>query len=205
MTSDFDVKALDWDQNEDRVNLAKEVAYGIKEFVNPTINTSALDFGCGTGLVSLALSPFLKDIALIDNSKGMLEVLKSKIDKTNYHNLKIIEYDFESDPLIELRFDLIFSSMTLHHIQNIHLLFNIFYNLLNHDGVIALADLDKEDGSFHDTIFNVHKGFYRDDLEQIAKKAGFTNISFKDIYTFVRPNDFGQTNFPVFLMIAKKS
>lgn len=205
MINKFDKKALSWDQDQNRVNLANAVANSIRKLFHLSSDTRALDFGCGTGLVSLALCSQLKQITLADNSSGMLEVLKNKIAVTEIHNLRTIKYDFELDPLLDERFNLIFSSMALHHIENISRLLGVFFNLLEPGGIIALADLDQEDGSFHDSDFTGHKGFQRNNLEEITKQSGFGNVIFKDIYTFIRPNSLGQKEFPVFLMIAKKN
>lgn len=40
---------------------------------------TALEYGCGTGLLSFNLQPFLGKIVLADTSEEMLEVLKEKI------------------------------------------------------------------------------------------------------------------------------
>jgi ubiquinone/menaquinone biosynthesis C-methylase UbiE len=202
--NNFDEKALTWDQNQNRVTLAKAVANTIKEHIHLPPNANALDFGCGTGLVSFNLHSYLKQITLVDSSSGMLEVLNEKITAAKINNMKTIKYNFATDPLLEERFNLIFSSMVLHHIDNLAKLFNVFFDLLKPGGVIALADLDKEDGSFHDPEFTGHSGFDRSDLEKIARQASFTDVIFKDIFTFVRPKPFGQTNFPIFLLLAKK-
>jgi ubiquinone/menaquinone biosynthesis C-methylase UbiE len=202
--NNFDERALNWDQNQNRVKLAQAVANTIKEFIHLPPNADALDFGCGTGLVSFNLHSYLKQITLVDSSSGMLEVLSEKITAAKIDNMKTIKYNFATDSLLEDRFNLIFSSMVLHHIDNLSKLFNVFFDLLKPGGIIALADLDKEDGSFHDPEFTGHNGLDRNELEKIAKENTFTDIVFKDIFTFVRPKPFGQTNFPIFLMIAKK-
>jgi len=38
-----------------------------------------LDFGCGTGLLSFFLQPYVGEITGIDTSKGMIEVFDKKI------------------------------------------------------------------------------------------------------------------------------
>jgi len=41
------------------------------------------------------------------------------------------------------------SAMTLHHVEDTTLLFQRFAEHLSDHGIVALADLDREDGSFH--------------------------------------------------------
>ena len=50
----------------------------------------ALDFGCGTGLVTLQLQPFLHSITGVDGSQGMIDILKQKIEKKNLTNVKTV-------------------------------------------------------------------------------------------------------------------
>lgn len=47
------------------------------------------------------------------------------------------------------RFDGIISAMALHHIKDTQHLLRTFTSHLHPGGFIALADLDREDGSFH--------------------------------------------------------
>jgi len=59
-------------------------------------------------------------------------------------------------------FDLIFSAMALHHVQNTDALLDRFASLTAPGGWIALADLDTEDGTFHSGDSGpVHPGFNR--------------------------------------------
>jgi 2-polyprenyl-3-methyl-5-hydroxy-6-metoxy-1,4-benzoquinol methylase len=97
--------------------------------------------------------------------------------------------------------------MTLHHIPDTELILNQFYELLNPDGYLCVADLDKEDGSFHGhDVDDVHKGFDRKELAKLAEKQGFTNITFSTAYEMEKEvNENGETKtFPIFLMVAQK-
>jgi len=52
----------------------------INEFIQPNKKLNALDFGCGTGLLSFKLKDFFKTITLTDNSEGMISVLQEKVE-----------------------------------------------------------------------------------------------------------------------------
>ena len=46
---------------------------------------------------------------------------------------------------------------------------------------LLVADLDKEDGSFHtDGTTDVHLGFDRDELQKMVENTGFGNVTFID-------------------------
>jgi hypothetical protein len=68
-----------------------------------------------------------------------------------------------------------------------------------------VADLDKEDGTFHtDGTTDVHLGFDRSELQKIAEDHGFGHISFSTVYEITRQIDNQEKTFPIFLMAAQK-
>ena len=78
-----------------------------------------------------------------------------------------------------------------------------FHQHLKDGGIIALADLDTEDGSFHavgtEGIF--HHGFDRDKLRTIVQAAGFDRVEFSTAHIIE-----GETkDYPVFLVTARKA
>jgi 2-polyprenyl-3-methyl-5-hydroxy-6-metoxy-1,4-benzoquinol methylase len=64
----------------------------------------------------------------------------------------------------------------LHHIRDIDAIFRKFYPLLTPGGILAIADLYQEDGSFHDGDMNVHRGFDPENLTSIFLQQGFHDI-----------------------------
>ena len=78
----FDDVAREWD-NEKRIERAKVIANKIKTTISVTESKMAMEFGCGTGLISFNLSDVFKNITLIDNSEGMINVVNEKIKKLN--------------------------------------------------------------------------------------------------------------------------
>lgn len=195
----FAKKASTYDLEKRRVDNVKNIANKIKEHIELREDMHIADFGSGTGLLLREIAPFVKRITAIDRSKSMNEVLRE--------NIPNIECEVDILPLdlsIErpnILFDGIISSMTMHHIQDIDELFKRFYSMLNSGGFIAIADLDKEDGSFHSEDTGVcHYGFDRDFIINSAKRAGFRDIKVVD--ASVVKKSYG--DYPVFLLSAKK-
>ncbi len=87
MKSYFDREALTWDDNPVRVGVAQNIARAMSSAIPLNAAMTAIDFGCGTGLISLALQPYFKHITGIDTSLGMIDVLKSKISAANITNI----------------------------------------------------------------------------------------------------------------------
>ena len=202
--SQFDEKAKDWDSDPTKTERARVIAEAIRKRVPLHPQTSALEYGCGTGLLSFALQPYLGEITLADSSQGMLAVLKEKIAAGGIRNMKPLSLDLATDPLPANRFNLIYTLMTLHHISDTERILRCFHSLLVKNGILCIADLDKEDGSFHGADFSGHTGLDRRELTEKAEKAGFRNISFSTVYEMTKDTEHGRKRFPVFLMVAGK-
>ncbi len=204
----FDQAAPQWDLSDRRVRLAASVAREITSRIQLSLDMSVLDFGTGTGLLGFSLADQVKTIYAMDNSHGMLQELERKIALYGKKNIIPILKNplLESSPLPE-PVDLIISSMTLHHIEDIDLLLDRFYSYLNHNGSLAIADLDSEDGTFHaQQEFPVHHGFERPMLEKLLQRHNFQEIAFSTPFTVEKEYEAERIKkFPVFLVTARKS
>ena len=195
----FAHKSKSWDMNSRRVQNAKSIAEAIVKNIELNKSMDIMDFGAGTGLLSFFIAPFVEKIVAVDNSPSMLREFKNKCDEFSCKT-EVVEKDLSIHSL-DRKFDGIISSMTIHHIENITALFSKFYEMLDKDGFIALADLDREDGSFHNDNRGVyHYGFDRKMLEKIAKEVGFKEIAFETASVIKKPH----ADFSVFLMMAKR-
>ncbi len=163
---------------------------------------TAIDFGAGTGLVTFEIAKRVGNITALDSSAGMIDVLLEKIKNNGVKNADAMLYDIEKDSVVIDAVDIVVSSMAMHHVQDIRKLAKKLYSMMKTGGQLAMADLEKEDGSFHDGNSSgvMHHGFERNSLETDFKAAGFGNIRFSTAYKASR----GDREYPVFLMFAEK-
>lgn len=203
---DFDKEAAHWDADPGRVKLAGDVAATIIKEVNPAGDVEVLDFGCGTGLLTLKLQPLVKTITGVDSSQGMLRVLQNKIEIQELKNVRTRFVDFEKDAHVEGPYNLIVSSMTLHHVPDTVALFKEWFTLLRPGGQVCFADLDTEDGSFHgDNTGVFHLGFDRENLRHLLHDAGFCDVRDTTAMTMIKEvAGQGIREFSVFLIIATR-
>lgn len=181
MSNRFDQQAASWDAETRRVKLASEIAAAILIRVPVQPGWEALDFGCGTGLVTLALQPHVARITGADASEGMLAELHRKAEEQSLSNVSLVRVDPTETLRLEGRFHLIASSMTLHHVEHPVPLLRALREHLHLGGWIALADLAEEDGSFHGPSGDVfHHGFPPETLEAHLREAGFQDIEVKE-------------------------
>jgi len=203
--SNFDELAKDWDSDPKRMERARTVADAIRRSIRLSTNMNALEYGCGTGLLSFALQHDLGQITLADTSQGMLDVLREKIASAGVTNMHPLRLDLSTEPLPAERYDLTYSLMTLHHIHDARGLLMKFRDLLTPGGYLLVADLDKEDGSFHtDGSTDVHLGFDRNELQKSVEAMGFRNVRFSTAYEIRKKIGNEEKAFPVFLMVAQK-
>jgi ubiquinone/menaquinone biosynthesis C-methylase UbiE len=204
--TNFNERAKDWDFDPMKLERARVVAEAIRAALTLTSGMTALEYGCGTGLLSFALQADLGQITLADTSQGMLDVLNERISAAGVTNMRPLMLDLATDPLPAERYHLTYSLMTLHHTHDTEVILKKFYALLKPAGYLCIADLDKEDGSFHtDGETDVHNGFERPTLQKQVEAAGFGEIHFSTVYEIKKKIGNTEKTFPVFLMTARKA
>jgi ubiquinone/menaquinone biosynthesis C-methylase UbiE len=205
-TRDFDKESASWDEVPARVRLARDVAASIAGEVALAPDMDALDFGCGTGLVTLQLQPLVRTVTAIDSSRGMLDVLKAKVVACGLSNVTIWHRDVERGDVLEGSFQLVVSSMTLHHIRGVGSLLAQFNRICAPGGYLCIADLDPDDGRFHENPHGVfHCGFDRAALRRQVAEAGFGDVRDRTAAEITRIGAHGEQRlFTVFLVTGRK-
>ncbi|HIJ88134.1 MAG TPA: class I SAM-dependent methyltransferase [Desulfuromonadales bacterium] len=197
---DFDKVAGSWDEEPRRVKVATEIATAIKNTLSLSTGWDAMDIGCGTGLVTVELAPYVGSITGIDSSCAMLEQLGEKVKASGNTNIKTALCDLSAGQLPEGKFHLIVSAMTLHHIKDPETLLSSLISRLYPGGWIALADLEAEDGSFHEDPTGVfHHGFSRTALTTLLESSGYVAISITKATIMQK----GDRTYPVLLAVAQ--
>lgn len=202
--NEFDIKASGWDSNPMHWDRSRAIANEMQRMVPLSLDMLALEFGAGTGILSFMLKDHLRRITLMDNSVEMIKIVNEKIATSKASNLKTIYFELEGRDYTEERFDLIFTQMALHHVVDVDGIIKRFRGMLNQNGFLAIADLYKEDGSFHGDGFDGHKGFDVEELTLTLARNGFAHFSHKQCFVVNREMADGEKkSFPVFLLVAK--
>jgi ubiquinone/menaquinone biosynthesis C-methylase UbiE len=204
---DFSLDAATWDEEPRRVQLAKELYGAIAQAVDLHPSMHALDVGCGTGLLTLQLATRVGHVVAADSAQGMLSALEAKLKSHAVVNVTTQHLDLERGETLEGSYDLLISTMTLHHVPEIPPLLGHFYRILRPGGRLCIADLDPEGGDFHgnkDGVF--HFGFDRDRFRKLLASAGFVNIAARTAATVVKPATDGcMRRYSVFLFSGERS
>ena len=199
MTDLFSEKAKDWDVNEMVLALSNGIGGSLKEKVKLNEQMQVLDFGAGTGLLTSHVAPDVAKVTAVDVSESMLEQLLAK--EALKDQVETVCQDIVHHPLGRT-FDLIISAMAMHHVEDTEQMLKSFAAHLKPGAKVALADLDKEDGTFHpegiEGVF--HDGFEREAFQMKLERSGFKDVRFTTAHTV----DKGEKQYPVFLVVATK-
>lgn len=157
-----------------------------------------LEVGCGTGLLG---QQFVKDdttLLGVDTSEGMLQVFDQKFKNNENVQSKLLDLETNSIPD---KFDLILSSMAFHHLKTPDKMINKLKENLLAGGVLAVIDLDQEDGSFHPDPKKMgvhHFGFNELQIKEWGN--GFVEVR-REIINVIHKNG---GEYPVFLALFYK-
>ena len=202
---EFDKVAASWDENPRRRLLAAAVADGIAANIPMHSDLQVLEFGCGTRLCGLQLASEVGQLSAADTSAAMLEELRRKSQSLGLENVTPVLISPNDWTLPDAAFDLVFSSMVLHHIVATQPLLQHFHQALKPGGYLALADLEKEDGTFHDEPTGIaHHGFAPQVLMTTLEQLGFTALSSRTVYTVHKQCGDDKHAYPVFLITGQK-
>jgi ubiquinone/menaquinone biosynthesis C-methylase UbiE len=202
--SQFDASAREWDSKQEHWERSEAIANAMLTYIPLKPGMKSLEFGAGTGILSFMLEKQFSEIVLMDSSGEMVKVMQEKAEKAGLEHLKPIFHDMEKEDYPGGTVDVIFTQMAMHHVGDIEKTVTRFYRLLNTGGWLAIADLYREDGTFHSEGFTGHQGFDTGELETILSHAGFTQISTRHCYTVKKMIGEHLKEFPVFLMIGNK-
>lgn len=173
--------------------------------------TDVLEIGCGTGLLSLRIAPFVRSLLAVDAASGMIDALniklsKAKEDNTGPDNIETLCIMLEDpeDPRLppqvsgdgssgsRRKFDLILSHLVLHHIADLHQLLKTMYGCLKPGGFIALTDFEDfgpEARKFHpeSKMDGVERhGINREWFAGLMKDVGFVDIDVKPAWNLTK-------------------
>jgi len=203
--SHFDEKAASWDDKPHRVAMGRAIACAVAFHLDSARRPRLMDYGCGTGLCSLSLAERCAIVWGVDSSTGMLAQFEAKARAAGFDHVFARQHDLTVTPLNDLEPDVILCAMTLHHVRDVEILLKRFYEMLSPGGLVAIADLDQEDGSFHqDTRGVYHHGFRRKWMREQLCAAGFARVNFETVYEIEKTTATGTLRrFPVFLATAR--
>lgn len=193
MKHDFNHKAETFDSPKN-IFLANLVCQAVEKQIDLLSDKEILDFGGGTGLLTLPLAKQAKSVTLVDISEKMLDQARLKAEQQDIKNIQFLEQDLLEKPL-EKEFDLIIVCRVLHHMPDVDVALSLFHQYLREDGQLLIADFTKTEANHH--------GFDLAELEKQLIEHGFSSVHSQILYS---AEDLFQGNYSeLFLTVAQKS
>ncbi len=206
MADDFATLAKGWDEHPGKLDRATRFVREVLREAPAGTRSRVLDFGCGAGLVGLQLAPHVRRMTMVDMSPSMLAVLRQRLAEIGYGNVAVLEGELDDLGLEPGGQDLIVAHMVLHHVPDVAALVRSLHGLLAPGGLVVLADLTPEDGSFHSRGAEVpHQGFVPHELATVCMEAGFAACSARVYNTFTQEDASGAAHeYEQFLLVADR-
>ena len=173
MKHDFNYKAETFNSPKN-IFLANLVCQAVEKQIDVLSDKEILDFGGGTGLLTLSLAKQAKSVTLVDISKKMLEQARLKAERQEIKNIQFLEQDLLANPL-EQEFDLIVVCRVLHHMPDLDAALSLFHQHLKEDGQLLIADFTKTETNHH--------GFELVELENKLIEHGFSSVHSQNLYS----------------------
>ncbi|MDR0434555.1 MAG: class I SAM-dependent methyltransferase [Gracilibacteraceae bacterium] len=158
----FDGIAAQYDTPE-RAAVASVIAGRIRACVGAAPDKTAIDYGCGTGLVGLQLLDIFKSILFVDASENMLAAVAGK-----NASARTLRADIMAGARLPAA-DYILLVQTLLHEKDTRALLARLCGALNEGGRLLLVDFDKNQRV---SSPDIHNGFDRRELAGILEKLG---------------------------------
>ena len=193
MKHDFNHKAETFDSPKN-IFLVNLVCQAVEKQINLLSDKEILDFGGGTGLLTLPLAKQAKSVTLVDISEKMLEQARLKAERQEINNIQFLEQDL-LEKTLEKEFDLIVVCRVLHHMPDLDAALSLFHQHLKEDGQLLIADFTKAEANHH--------GFELTELEKQLIEHGFSSVHSQILYS---AEDLFQGNYSeLFLTVVQKS
>ena len=167
----FNEMAEKYDTKE-RTELAEVITDEVKRVLGDGRHGALLDYGGGTGLVSLELAGYFDSALIADASEEMVKVAESKISRSGLENFETLHLDLTKGNT-DLKADVILVSLVLLHVPDTAGLLEQLYSTLDEHGKLIIVDFDKNPEISHP---RVHNGFTHEEMEEKLKTAGFESV-----------------------------
>ncbi|KXT00221.1 hypothetical protein AC578_7017 [Pseudocercospora eumusae] len=203
----FNAEALSWDSrpfvHEASAGAARAIRARLDKLQRPEGGYEVLEIGCGTGILSfmLARDERVRRIVAVDAAEGMINVLKTKVEKDKEVGEKIVPLAILLEDAEDMalppaatgngrqKFDLITSHLVLHHIPDLKCVLETMYGCLARGGFVMLTDFENvsaESQRFHpaskmDGV--ARHGINAKEMTELMEGVGFQDVDVRAHWT----------------------
>ena len=157
------------------------------------------DFGCGTGVLSVAMARWARQVVAIDQNAQAIVSARKRAAREKVTNVTFLECDLHRLSLPDGKKDLVVISQSLHHVKEPVAVLREAARILKPGGKIVVLELmPHEERWVKERLGHAHLGFDPRRLEADLGRAGFGHLTRE---THARN---GSSPFRVFLLTGVK-
>lgn len=176
------------------IERTERFANTIKETAKVDNNMSVLDFGCEKGLVGLNIIQKAKKVTFLDPHKEAIDNVKKHLEFLELKNYELVNKPIEKYE--GEKFDLIFASICLHHVEDYKGALAKMHSLLNPNGQLIIIEIYT--GVIPDSVPIPHHGLEPKVLVEAVTEKGFADAKWEDYGHFEHLNQ----QVPIYLVTA---
>lgn len=138
-----------------------------------------VDFGCGTGVLTVEIARWARKVTAIDRSASALEQASARAERQGLSNVTFLEADLAKLPLATGKKDLVVISQSLHHVADPEGVLAEAARILKPGGRLVVLELmPHEETWVRERLGHAHLGLAPDALQAQLAQAGFKSIQF---------------------------
>jgi 2-polyprenyl-3-methyl-5-hydroxy-6-metoxy-1,4-benzoquinol methylase len=140
-----------------------------------------VDFGCGTGALSVSIARWARRVVAIDMSASALVAAKERAQREGVKNVTFLREDLHALSLGNGTKDLVVLSQSLHHVADPSAVLREAARILKTGGRVALLELFPHPETWvTERLGHRHLGFSPEGLEKMLGKLGFGSLDRED-------------------------
>ncbi|HEY0930969.1 MAG TPA: metalloregulator ArsR/SmtB family transcription factor [Gemmatimonas sp.] len=169
----FATASAEWDDLRAQLFGARADLLALLALLDPTLVVG--DLGCGTGALSAALAPHVREVHAIDASPAMLAAAAARL--APFAHVTVTEGAIEALPLDDHALDVAVLMLVLHHVADPLRALREVHRVLRPAGRVLLVDMQPHAHErYRDTMGHVWLGFPADTLTGWLHEAGFVDV-----------------------------
>ncbi len=134
-----------------------------------------VDFGCGSGVLTVELARWAKHVTAIDRSEAALKQAAERAQRLN--NVTFLKADLGDLPPSVTNQDLVVISQSLHHVEDPRAVLAQAERVLKPGGKVVVLELMPHDEQWvQSRLGHKHLGFEPAALEALLRQAGFEQL-----------------------------
>lgn len=137
-----------------------------------------VDFGCGTGVLSVELARWAHRVTAVDRSPVALEAARIRAKREGLNNIAFVEADLHALPKNLSGKDLVVISQSLHHVEQPERVLAGAARVLKPGGRVVVLELMPHDEQWvKSRLGHHHLGFEPSTLVTAMAAAGFSDVA----------------------------